>query len=120
MPVQTLLKEKTKTADTVASWVNSGDMLEFGMSIQQPDAFDAALALQKDRLTDVTVRGTLSTRARQVIECDPQQQHFTFENWHFSGYDRKKFDQGLQSYIPFNSVQVSTTIFLATSQLART
>ena len=62
-----LLKEKIKSADDVASWVNSGDMLEFGMSIQQPDVFDVALAAQKDRLTDVTIRGTLSTRARQVM-----------------------------------------------------
>jgi acyl-CoA hydrolase len=102
MRLQALLKEKSNTADAVAGWVSSGDKIDYGMSIQQPDVFDAALAAQKDRLSDVTIRGTLSTRARQVIECDPEQQHFTFENWHFSGYDRKKFSQGLESYVPFN------------------
>lgn len=100
--IEELLKEKTCSAHEVASWVNSGDNVDYGMSIQQPDVFDAALAEQKGRLSNVTVRGTLSTRARQVIEQDPEQQHFTFENWHFSGYDRKKFEQGLESYIPFN------------------
>lgn len=100
--LHTQLKEKTQSADSVANWVKSGDILEYGMSIQQPDVFDAALAAQKERLSDVTIRGTLSTRARQVIECDPEQEHFTFENWHFSGYDRKQFDRGLESYIPFN------------------
>lgn len=100
--LQALLKEKTKSAGDVAAWVSSGDKVDYGMSIQQPDVFDAALAAQKDRLSDVTVRGTLSVKPRQVIECDPEQKHFTFENWHFSGYDRKKFDQGLVSYVPFN------------------
>jgi len=102
MPLQKLLNEKKTTAETVASWVNSGNAIDYTMSVQQPDVFDAALAAQKDRLTDVTVRGTLSVSPRQVIECDPEQKHFTFENWHFSGYDRKKFDQGLESYVPFN------------------
>jgi len=100
--IRALLKQKLQSAKDVAKLVNTGDYIDYGMSIQQPDVFDAALADQKDRLTDITVRGTLTTVPRQVIEQDPEQQHFTFENWHFSGYDRKKFDQGLQSYIPFN------------------
>lgn len=102
MPLQQLLKEKTCSAGTVASWVNSGDEVDYGMSIQQPDVFDAALAAQKSRLKDVTIRGMLSVVPRQVIECDPEQKHFTFENWHFSAYDRKKFSLGLESYVPFN------------------
>lgn len=100
--IKELFNKKKLAATEVANWVNSGDFIDYGMSIQQPDVFDAALAEQKERLSDVTVRGTLSTVPRQVIEQDPEQQHFSFENWHFSGYDRKKFDQGLISYVPFN------------------
>lgn len=102
MSLQALLQQKICSAEDVAYRVKSGDHVDYGMSVQQPDVFDAALAAQKDRLKNVTVRGTLSTQPRQVIEKDPDQKSFTFENWHFSGYDRKKFDQGLISYIPFN------------------
>jgi len=102
MSVQQLLKDKTKSATEVASLVNSGDTVDYGFAITQPDLFDIALAQQKDRLKDVIVRGTLSVKPRQVVECDPNQQHFQFQNWHFSGYDRKKSEQGLMSYVPFN------------------
>lgn len=45
--INALLKQKTKTAEEVAAWVKSGDYIDYGMSIQQPDVFDAALAEQK-------------------------------------------------------------------------
>ncbi len=102
MPTQKMLKEKTKSAADVASWVQSGDTIDYGFGLTQPDIFDLELSKQKDRLRDVIVRGTLSVSARQVIECDPEQKHFQFQNWHFSGYDRKKSEQGLMSYVPFN------------------
>ncbi len=102
MSVQELLKQKTRTADEAANLVQSGDRVDYGFGLTQPDLFDIALAAQKDRLTDVSVCGTISISPRQVIECDPEQKHFSFSNWHLSGYDRKKSDQGLVSYIPFN------------------
>jgi acyl-CoA hydrolase len=102
MPLQKMLKQKIQSAAAVASLVNSGDTIDYGFSVTQPDLFDIALAEQKDRLKDVIVRGTLCVKPRQVIERDLEQRHFEFQNWHFSGYDRKKSEQGLMSYIPFN------------------
>ncbi len=102
MATQQMLKQKTKTASEVASLVKSGDRVDYGFGTTQPDLFDAALAEQKTRLRDVIVCGTLSVSPRQVVECDPEQKHFQFQNWHFSGYDRKKSEQGLMSYVPFN------------------
>ncbi|MEE9396581.1 MAG: acetyl-CoA hydrolase/transferase C-terminal domain-containing protein [Methylococcales bacterium] len=102
MTVQKLLKQKIKTANEVASLVKSGDRVDYGFGLTQPDLFDEALATQKDRLSDVSVCGTITISPRQVIECDPEQKHFTFQGWHLSGYDRKKADEGLVSYIPFN------------------
>lgn len=90
------------SAADAAKMVKSGDWVDYGFGATQPDLFDAALAEQKDRFRDVIVRGTLSVKPRQVIECDPEQKHFQFQNWHFSGYDRKKAEQGLMSYVPFN------------------
>jgi len=102
MSTQKMLAEKTKTAAQVASLVNTGDTLDYGFGLTQPDLFDTALAEQKERLSNVMIRGTLCVKPRQVIEQDPEQKHFEFQNWHFSGYDRKKSEQGSMSYIPFN------------------
>ncbi|ORU90713.1 MAG: 4-hydroxybutyrate CoA-transferase [Cycloclasticus sp. symbiont of Poecilosclerida sp. M] len=102
MSNQQLLQQKIKNADEVASLVNSGDTVDYGFGLTQPDLFDEALAAQKDRLTDVIVRATMTVKPRRVIEDDQEQAHFEFQGWHFSGYDRKKSEQGLASYIPFN------------------
>jgi acyl-CoA hydrolase len=99
---QNLLLEKTISSNKAADFVNSGDTVDYGFGLTQPNTFDSALAAQKEQLQDVIVRGTLSVKPRQVIEQDPNQKHFQFLNWHFSGYDRKKSEQGLISYVPFN------------------
>ena len=55
----------------------------------------------------MNIRGCLSLRPRAVLEVDPGREHFNFFNWHFSGYDRKKCDAGLQHYIPCNLGEIS-------------
>ena len=102
MPTAQMLKDKTKTAAEVAATVNSGDRVDYGGCVSQPDYFDVALAARKDELKDVVVRNILSVSPRQVVEVDPDQEHFRFECWHFGGYDRKIHKQGSASYIPFN------------------
>jgi len=101
-PHQAQRAAKLLSADAVAASVKSGERIDYGFALTEPDAFDAALAARKAELRDVTVRGALSLRPRQVIEQDPEQRHFINENWHFSGYDRKKCELGLVSYVPFN------------------
>jgi len=59
MSTQKMLAEKTKTAAQVASLVNTGDTLDYGFGLTQPDLFDTALAEQKERLSNVMIRGTL-------------------------------------------------------------
>ena len=99
---QSLLQAKRRSAADVAAVVKSGERIDYGFGLNEPDAFDAALAARRGELRDVTIRGALSLRPRQVIEQDPGQAHFINENWHFSGYDRKKSELGLVSYVPFN------------------
>jgi acyl-CoA hydrolase len=102
MSIELLLKSKIKSAADVAATVNSGDRVDYGGFISQPDLFDIALSERKDELRDVVIRNSLSVSPRQVIEVDPEQKSFTFECWHFSGYDRKMHKQGSLSYVPFN------------------
>src|SRR3984893_16338608 len=90
------------TAAEAAGLVKSGDWVDYGAVLGQPDVFDGALAARKAELRDVKIRACISTRPRAVLEADPQREHFHWYNWHFGGYDRKKHDAGLCHYIPCN------------------
>ena len=61
---------------------------------------DAALAKRRDELTDVKIRGNLLFGPIQTVECDPTREHFCYNSWHCSGYERKLCDKGLCNYIP--------------------
>lgn len=102
MDLQKMLQEKTVSAAEVANIVQSGWSVDYGASLNQPDVFDAALANRKLQLEDVRIRSILTTKPRKVLEVDPEQRHFHGESWHFSAHDRKSFDNGIASYIPFN------------------
>lgn len=102
MDYQSQLNNKLRSAEQVAASVNSGERIDYGFALSEPILFDTALAARKSELRDVVVRGALSLKPRQVVEQDPEQKHFIYENWHFSGYDRKQCEMGLMSYVPFN------------------
>jgi acyl-CoA hydrolase len=90
------------TAVEAAGLVKSGDWVEYGEVLAQPDVFDRALAARKAELRNIKIRSCISTRPRAVFEVDPQREHFQSYSWHFSAYDRKKHDAGLCHYIPCN------------------
>ena len=102
MDLQKMLQEKTVTAAVAASIVQSGWSVDYGTALNQPEIFDATLAERKHQLKDVRIRSILTMKPHKVLEVDPEQQHFHGESWHFSAHDRKSFDKGLSSYIPFN------------------
>ena len=95
------------SAHDAAALVRSGDWLDYGAVLGQPDAFDKALAERVGELCNVNIRGCLSVRPRAVVEADPGREHFNYFNWHFGGYDRKHGDAGLQNYIPCNLGEIS-------------
>jgi acyl-CoA hydrolase len=90
------------SADAAARLVKSGDWLDYGFCLGQPDLFDQALAERRAELSSVKIRSCLSMRPRAVLETDPGGDHFLWFNWHFSGYDRKQHDLGRCNYIPMN------------------
>lgn len=87
--------------EQAAARVRSGMWLDYGAVLAQPDAFDVALARRMD-LSGVKIRSCLSPKPRAVVESDPDQVRFHWISSHFSGYDRKKHDAGLSSYLPVN------------------
>ncbi len=95
-------KAKHVSAHEAAGLVRSGMWLDYGAVISQPDVFDKALAGRKAELADIKIRSCLSLRPRAVLEADPQGNHFHWFSTHFSGYDRRKHDEGRAGYLPVN------------------
>ncbi len=93
---------RTISAQEAAGLVRPGMWIDFGAGLSQPDVFDAALAARKEELSNVKIRACLSTRPRAVLEADPDCKHFCLLNLHFSGYDRRKHDAGVCTYLPVN------------------
>jgi acyl-CoA hydrolase len=90
------------SADEAAALVQSGMWLDYGAGLAQPDVFDVALAARAGVLREVGIRTCLSARPRAVLEADPDRKAFGWFSTHFSGYDRRKHDEGVSHYIPVN------------------
>ena len=96
------LRAKLISPDDAAALVKSGDWVEYGGALAQPDLFDRALAARKDSLRDVKIRALVSMTPRAVLQADPTGEHFLWFNWHFSAYDRALNVDGRVNYIPMN------------------
>ena len=96
------LQSKRISADDAAALVKSGDWVEYGGAVGQPDLFDQALARRKDQLRGVKIRAVVTMSPRAVLETDPTGEHFLWFNWHFSAYDRARNVDGRCNYIPMN------------------
>ena len=88
------------SAEEAAALVQSGMWLDYGAVLGQPDAFDTALAKRLGALTNLRIRSCLSTRARAVLEADPNGDHVYWFSTHFGGYDRRKHDEAIAHYLP--------------------
>ncbi len=93
-------KSKLRTPEEAVSIVKSGDWVEYTTGNGFPALLDAALAKRKDELKDVKIRGNLLFGPIQVVECDPHREHFIYNSWHCSAYERKLCDKGLCNFIP--------------------
>ena len=106
MDVYAEYRSKLRTPQQAVQVVKSGDWVDYSTGLAMPVLLDAALAARRDELYDVKLRGNLLFGPIQVVECDPQRQHFVYNSWHCSAYERQLCDRGLCNYIPmiFRSV----------------
>ena len=93
-------RRKLRTPEEAVQAVKSGDWVDYTTNVCFPTLLDAALARRRDQLTDVKIRGNLLFGPIQTMECDPSREHFCYNSWHCSAYERRLCDQGLCSYIP--------------------
>lgn len=92
--------EKLVSPEEAVKVVKSGDWVDYTVANGFPALLDKALAERKDELYDVKIRGNLIFGPIKVAECDPEREHFIYNSWHFSSYERKLSDKGLCNYIP--------------------
>src|SRR4029079_7446335 len=90
-----------------AALVTSNMWLDYGTGLCQPDVFYRALAARVCDVSNVKIRHSLTMRPRAVLDADPDANHVHTFSLHFSGYDRKKHDEGRCHYIPVNLGEIS-------------
>ncbi|MDD5921608.1 MAG: acetyl-CoA hydrolase/transferase C-terminal domain-containing protein [Eubacteriales bacterium] len=95
-----MYREKLRTPDQAVQVVKSGDWVDYSTNMGFPVLLDQALAKRKEELTDVKIRGNLIFGPIQTVECDPEREHFIYNSWHCSAYERKLGDRGLCNFIP--------------------
>lgn len=93
-------REKLVSAAQAVNVIKSGDWVDYNFGLSQPIKLDKALAERKSELTDVKVRCGLALQPLHIVEKDPTQEHFSYNSWHLSGYERQLSDRGLCNYIP--------------------
>ena len=93
-------KSKLGTPEDAAKLVKSGDWVEYGNGTTFAVECDKALAKRRDELFDVKLRGQIVYGPIEVVECDPTGEHFCYNAWHCSGYERKLLDQGRAYFSP--------------------
>lgn len=100
MEYTTEYRNKLCTPQEAVKVVKSGDWVDYLTNVAFPELLDAALAERAEELTDVKIRGNLIFHPLRTVEADPKREHFIYNSWHCSAYERKLCDQGLCNYIP--------------------
>lgn len=93
-------RQKLRTPEQAVQCVKSGDWVDYTVALGFPTMLDEALAKRRDELIDVKIRGNLIFGPIKAVECDPSREHFYYNSWHCSSYERKLCDKGLCNYIP--------------------
>ena len=93
-------RSKLRTPEEAVQVVRSGDWIDYTTNFGFPILLDEALAKRRDELYDVKIRGNLINGPIRTVETDPSREHFYYNSWHLSAYERNLCDQGLCNFIP--------------------
>ena len=93
-------RRKLRTPEEAVQVVKDGDWIDYTSSLGMPVLLDRALAARRDELHDVKIRGNLIFNTLETVECDPTREHFVYNSWHCSSYERSLCDRGLCNFIP--------------------
>ena len=93
-------RAKLRTPEQAVQVIKSGDWVDYTTNVGFPILLDEALSKRKDELWDVKIRGNLMFGPLKTVEVDPTREHFMYNSWHYSAYERKLSDRGLCNFIP--------------------
>ncbi len=82
-------KQKLISAQKAASFVKSGDWVDYGWCVCHTQAVDKALAARVNELDDVKIRGGVALWMPEVFKVDETGKHFDWHSWHMTGPGRK-------------------------------
>ncbi|MDD4508784.1 MAG: butyryl-CoA:acetate CoA-transferase [Eubacteriaceae bacterium] len=92
--------DKLTTADEAVKVVQSGDWVDYGWTSCTVDALDAAMAKRLPELTDVKIRGGILMKKPRIFDIPDAKDHFTWNSWHMSGFERHAVSQGFMFHSP--------------------
>ena len=93
-------RAKLRTPEQAVQVIKSGDWVDYTTNVGFPILLDEALSKRRDELWDVKIRGNLMFGPLKTVEVDPTREHFMYNSWHYSAYERKLSDRGLCNFIP--------------------
>lgn len=102
MSVYDEYRSKLRTADEAVRLVKNGDWVDYASNNGFPKTLDAALAKRRDELWGVKIRGNLISGPIQVAECDTGFEHFVYNSWFCSAYERRLIDAHRAFFIPMD------------------
>lgn len=91
---------KLVTAEEAAKVIKSGDWVEFGWCSGTPVKMDEAIAARADELENVNFRGGILMWTPEIFKVDHAADHFTWNSWHMTGFERRAINQGIAYYAP--------------------
>ncbi len=117
--------KKLVTAEEAAKVIKSGDWVDYGWTTGTPVALDAAIAARYDELEDVKFRGGILMWEPEIFKVPDVAEHFTWNSWHMSGFERRAINKGFAFYAPVkyselpryyreNIVHTNVAIFVVT------
>ena len=93
-------QKKLTTAEEAVKVVKSGDVIDYGWTVNTPIALDKALAARMDGLENLYFRGGIVMWPLAITQIENPADHFTWNSWHMSGLERKWISQGFSFYNP--------------------
>jgi butyryl-CoA:acetate CoA-transferase len=92
--------EKLITAKEAANMVKSGDWIDYGWTSATTAAVDKELAARAEELENVNVRGGILMWEPEIFKVENVADHFTWNSWHMSGFERRAAANGFAYYCP--------------------
>ena len=92
--------QKLITAKEAANMIKSGDWVDYGWTTATTAAVDKEIAARAQELENVNFRGGILMWEPEIFKVENAADHFTWNSWHMSGFERRAVSKGFAYYSP--------------------